>query len=299
MQPRFIGIVLSLFLVLLLAGCGSSSTSNTPTTSPQPTAAVPPGGGTGSTGSGTGGTGTGGGPTLSSAPDDYMATEFLENGSLRMAVGQLNVDVSANDGAGSARGDSGLSTKQKLQFCPYLGALANCFDVASFTLDSQGLFNFNFTFPNRGAQFGIFRTVADPAGFETANFGAGVATQTTSPSFRATLLPAGMVSGGVGENIGTASLQHGTVTVTGVSTGNQTFVNSVQISLSGVPASDAFTAKYCTVTGPSRCVFLGSFSSDASGNASATLSTTGDSLPVLFLVSDSRGVEYVTGFRVE
>lgn len=296
MHSRAIAALFAIVVLLLLMGCGSNSKStstNTPT--PTPGTTTPAGG----TGTGSGGTGTGG-STLSSAPDNYFATEFLENGALRMAVGSLSVDVSANNGAGSAHGDSGFSNSQKLQFCPYLGAFSNCFDVASFTLDSQGMFNFNFTFPHKGAQFGVFRLVTDPGGGEVANFGAGVATQTGSPSFTATLLLAAMVPGGVGESAGTASLTHGTVTVTGVSTGNGTFANSYHFELTGVPANDTFTPKICFMQGPSRCVFLSTFKSDASGNASASVTTITDNAPVVVLVMDGQGVvEYISGFRVQ
>lgn len=212
---------------------------------------------------------------------------------MRTDTGQITVDVSANDGSGNARGKVAASSNQKLQFCPYLGNYSNCFDVASFTSDAQGQFNVNFTFPKKGAQLGLFRTINDPAGTETSEFAIGSITQTSAPSFRSVLLPASLISGGVGTAVGTASLKQGSVAVTGNSS-----LNTVQITLTGAPPNDTFTPRLCLLDGV-RCVFLSSFTTDSSGNAAITLGTTTADAFVVVLVSDSQGVEYVGAFRAE
>jgi hypothetical protein len=217
----------------------------------------------------------------------------LENGGVRTVTGQLTVDVSANNGSGNARGMVAASSSQKLQFCPYLGNYSNCFDVASFTSDAQGQFDVNFTFPKKGAQLGLFRTVNDPAGTETSEFAIGSATQTSAPSFRSALLPASLISGGVGTAVGTASLTQGSVAVTGNSS-----LNTVQITLTGAPPNDTFLPKLCLLDGV-RCVQLSNFTTDSSGNAAVTLDTITADAFVVVVISDSQGVKYVGAFRAE
>ena len=268
-------LLVALFLVVATA-CNSVSSSGG--TQPPAGTPPPPGGGGGTGGGGGGGTGGGGGNSVPSGPDTFLATMFFSLGHNGGDVGQIKVDATANDGA--VNYNSVAAKGDVLVFCPYLSqSVQDCFDV--FTFPQSGT-SFNFTFPRKGAFAGIF---AKPNISESEG-GAG------SPglNFQSALLPASLLPKGVGEPISSAPLQRGVVTVTG---------RTVSITVTGTTPNTMLSAKTCDIRGPAgSCLPLLTLTTDAQGNGSASAELAIGPV-VVVLVSDTVGVRFVSGFRVE
>jgi hypothetical protein len=264
MLSRLMSFLVVFTLSAVLISCGGTGTKSVTTSPTNPTPATP-----------------------DAFQTDYSIIDH--HGLVLGPFGTISIDMSANNGAGSIVGQSpDLGVTQRLQFCPYLGANQNCFDLVSFTPDNQGKVNASFTFPRMGTWAGTF-LIIDPQGLkrgfssEGRNSGSGT-------SFKATLLPASTITGGVGEITGSAPLTQGSAEVDGL---------TVNVKLTGTTANDKFSAKFCTASGPTDCMQLGSFTSDASGNATAALTMTSADFSGVLLVSDGNGVQFAGAFRVQ
>ena len=274
-------LLVALFLVVATA-CNSVSSSGG--TQPPAGTPPPPGGGGGTGGGGGGGTGGGGGNSVPSGPDTFLATMFFSLGHNGGVEGQIKVDATANDGA--VNYNSVAAKGDVLVFCPYLSqSVQDCFDV--FTFPQSGT-SFNFTFPRKGAFAGIFEKLWPGAAFS----------ESTGLNFQSALLPASLLPEGVGEPISSAPLQRGVVTVTG---------RTVSITVTGTTPNTMLSAKTCDIRGPGHpqaspqhgsCLPLLTLTTDAQGNGSASAKLAIGPVFVV-LVSDTVGVRFVSGFRVE
>ena len=197
------------------------------------------------------------------------------------SVGQVMVDTAANNGAGNIRvNGAGLSATQVLQFCPAGGSFNNCFGVP--TTAATGVTNFQFA--NKGAFAGVFAVLDMGQQVDVGGSGniAGV-------NFQSALLPAGSITGGIGQPAGNAPLASGSAVVTG---------STLHLVLKGTTPGHGFTVSSCGVFGASSCTVVGNVTSDASGNLSADVPGATAGVGAVFVLSDSAGAEFITGFRV-
>ena len=258
-------LVVSVLGVALLIGCGSSST--------------PTSGGTTPTTPGTPGTPAPNGSTT--APDAYQAGIENTIGKNITSMGQITVDTSANNGAGTLQVQVGTSqsTTFILQFCPYPQAFNGCLNVQSFNGSGMVMTSVNFQFPAKGTFAGEFQIMANGAQQFVGDLGLS--------GSHAALLPARGVTGGIGQTTGSAP-GSGTVTVN-----NQT----AHVTLSATTANHTFTVAICGLFPSTPCSVLGTVMTDAQGNGSADF--TGVAGVPVIRVSDTEGAEFVSGFRVE
>jgi hypothetical protein len=155
-------------------------------------------------------------------------------------------------------------------------------NITSFTTDANGNANVNFTFPQKGTFAGLFQTVVNGDVMLFTSSGS-----TSALNFRAAMLPAATVSGGVGQGAGSAP-GSGVLTVTGT---------TPHLTLNGTLPSHAFQVSACGPAG--NCRNLGSVTTDAQGTASADVGMLQTFDVVTFEASDSSGVEFISAFRAQ
>lgn len=201
-----------------------------------------------------------------------------------MVVGQTTLDSSANNGAGvwpSVGTASGVT--MELEFCPYSQSGKNCLNVATYT---AGGANVNFMFPSKGTFAGEFIAFVNGDSTDPEVFTASGAT--SGLNFQSAMLPAGAITGGIGQTTGTAP-GSGVMTATGT---------TAHLALTGTFPNHTFQTSVCGLDS-AHCRNLSSITTDAQGNASADVGTLQNLDADVFLVSDSSGVEFISGFRVQ
>lgn len=297
-----------LLTIIISIGCGGGGMQTPSSNNGSPPSASNPGssnpgmgntgggssGGGGSTGSGgssggSGSSGSGGsGGTGSSVPDSYLATIICCSvGKSQSAEGQITVDTTADDGAGTVQitntgGNVAANQNLILQFCPYPQNYSNCVNVASFATDSSGKASANFTLPSKGTFAGAFQILNNGNQYLVTASAA-----TNAVNFKSAELPAASVNGGINHTTGNAA-GSGSVVVTGT---------MAHLVLSGTSPSHAFQISVCGING--NCNVLATVASDAKGNVSADV-TLPQFESVLFLVSEQTGeVDFISAFRVQ
>ena len=267
--------VLIIPIAFFLIGCGSNSNPRTVSTAPGSPAPSPNPPGTGSMNPG----------SPSTAPDNYLAQIFVSVGKTPMTQGQITVDTNANNGAGNLQLTSvGANQSFVLQFCPYPQANTNCINVASVSTDMNGNADVNFTFPQKGAFSGTFQL----ANGDGSQFAAS-ATGSSGTNFQSALLPAGTITGGISQTTGSAA-GGGSVSVNGT---------TAHMILTGTTPNHTFNTAVCSVFLSTPCTSLANVTTDGQGNVSMDIGTVQSAGWSVFRVSDSNGVEFVSGFRVQ
>jgi hypothetical protein len=177
-------------------------------------------------------------------------------------------------------------TNGELQFCPS-GVNATCINVAPVNTDTNGNPIVNFMFPEKGTFSGDWQIVTSGC-----TSGCQIAASSTGDSgvnFKSAELPAGSVTGGIGQTTGNGP-GSGTITVTNT---------TAHLTLSGTTPSHAFNVAVCATPQPSNCTSLSSVTTDANGNASADVGSVQPFGWSVFEVTDSAGVEFISAFRVQ
>ena len=274
-----IATLVSLFaLSLLLIGCGSSSKPVNPAAtigSTNPPAPNPPAPGSPAPGN----------PTPSTAPDTYLAQIFVSVGKTPMTHGQVTIDTTANNGAGSLQlTNVGANSSFVLQFCPYPFGDKNCISVTPVSTDMNGSANVSFTFPQKGIFSGTFQLVTSD-GSQFAATGTG----SSGLNFQSALLPAGTITGGINQTTGNAP-GSGSVTVNGT---------TAHLTLSGTTANHTFNTAVCSQFLSTPCANLADVTTDAQGNVSMDIGSVQPAGWSVLRVSDANGVEFVSAFRVQ
>jgi len=219
-------------------------------------------------------------PTPVATVDTYLAS-MIGIGKTVASIGQVTLDTAADNGAGSIRlSGAALTASQALQFCPAGGSFNNCFNVPT----TAGSGATNFQFPNKGAFAGVFAVL--DMGQQIAVGGSG---DIAGVNFQSALLQAASISGGIGQAAGNAPLASGSAVVNG---------STLHVMLNGTTPGHSFTVSSCGVFGASSCTGVGTVTTDASGNLSADVPGATAGIGAVFVLSDSAGAEFITGFRV-
>ena len=259
-------------LLLPLIGCGSGSKTISSTTTPStPTSSSPP---------------TTPTPAPSNGPDSYLATMMLTIGKNPTNHGQVTIDTSANNGAGVLQLNNASFTNVELQFCSQ-GVNSPCVNVASFSSDASGNANVNFMFPEKGTFAGVWQVVNN--GCSSGCQDAASTIGDSGVGFKSAELPAGSITGGIGQATGSAA-GSGTITVTN---------SMAHLTLSGTTMNHTFHVALCGDPQGLGCASLSDVTSDSQGNVNADVGAIQPFGSSVFLVSDSAGVEFVSAFRVQ
>jgi hypothetical protein len=203
--------------------------------------------------------------------------------------GQITVDASANDGSGTlALSSSVPNGNLSLAFCPFPGGFQFCLPVTSFTAAPAANQSVNFRMPQKGAFSGAFELLQNGAQIEVAE----VNDLSSAVSFKAALLPASSISGGIGAPTGPEK-GSGSVAASNSST---------QVVLQGASPSHSFSVASCDMFGLANCLPIGTITTDGSGNGTANMGVA--VMPMnqfgnIYLLGDSAGVEYISGFLVQ
>jgi hypothetical protein len=206
-------------------------------------------------------------------------------GKTPMTQGQITLDTTANNGAGNIQlTNVGGNQSFVLQFCPYPKAFMNCISVTPVVTDMNGNANVNFTFPQKGAFSGTFQLV-NGDGSQFAASGTG----SSGMNFQSALLPAGTITGGINQTTGSAA-GGGSVSVNGT---------TAHMILTGSTPNHTFNAAVCSTFLSTPCMSLANVTTDAQGNVSMDIGIVQAAGWSVFRVSDSNGVEFVSGFRVQ
>ncbi len=272
---RLFGLSFLLFGVLLFqSGCGATSNqaSNTPSTpapnSPSPSSPAPSS------------------PTPSTAPDTYVAQLFESVGKNPQTIGQITLDATASNGAGTIQmpaSTASTSLQLQLQFCPYPFGFSNCINVTNFATQSDGSANVNFTFPQKGTFSGVFQLLYNGTQF------AATGPDSSGTSLQTALLPAGTITGGINQTTGNAP-GSGSVVVNGT---------TAHLTLNATTPNHTFTTAVCPEYQQTPCQSLANVTTDANGNASQDIGSITPAGWSVFRVSDSSGVEFVSAFQVQ
>jgi hypothetical protein len=246
------------FALLAFSGCGGVSNNMAKNPSPTPTPA----------------------PTPAATVDTYVATMF-GIGKTVASIGQVTLDMAANNGAGNIRlNGAGLTATQVLQFCPAGGSFNNCSNIST----TAGTGVTNFQFPSKGAFAGVFSVLDMGQQITVGGFG-----NIAGMNFQSALLQVASITGGIGQAAGNAPLASGSAVVNG---------STLHVMLNGTTPSHSFTVSSCGVFGASSCTVVGSVTTDSSGNLSADVPGAGAGVGSVFVLSDNAGAEFITGFRV-
>ncbi len=275
----FACLFISFFLALIVS-CGGTSKSPTPGAPPPP--GQPPSNP----------------PGQSSTPSTYHVN-MVQTGT-GTVVGQLTINPSADNGNGTLQLNSVTPNSTfNLRFCPFPTGTAGCtLIVTTLTTDASGSGQSNFTFPSHGTFTGVFLAGRD----SMQEFDGAFNIPGTGPQFQASLQPAASITGGLepGLAVGNDPLKSGQVSI-----GAGTMVHVV---LQGAAPNATYGLTFCMNGGGSGCYATGTFTTDASGNATADLDFAqgfGQSpdIPGVFLLgrdvpAPSGSIEFATAFRV-
>lgn len=272
LRPAALILVIGASLLFVQCGGSNNTPATTGTTNPSPTPGSTPNPS----------------PNPSATPDAYLATVICCLVSRTpVGVGQVTVDSTANNGAGiwpSAGTGSGVT--MLLEFCPYGQSGKNCLKVATYTAGGVGAPPVNFTFPSKGTFAGEFIAYAngdltDPEVYTTSGASSAL-------NFRSAMLPAGSITGGIGQATGSAS-GSGVLTATGT---------IAHLVLTGTLPNHGFQVSVCWLDS-AHCRAMSNISTDSQGNANADVGTLQNQDNDMFLVSDSSGVQFISAFRAQ
>ena len=225
-------------------------------------------------------------PTPSNSPDSYLAKFTLTIGKNPTDHGPITIDTMANNGAGNLQLTGVGFTNVELQFCPK-GVNADCMNVTQFSSDASGNANVNFTFPQKGTFAGVWQIVN--SGCSSGCQDAASTIGDSGVGFRSAMLPAGSISGGIGQSTGSAP-GSGTMVVTNA---------TAHLTLSGTTPNHAFHVALCGDPQGLGCAALSDVTTDSGGNASADVGSVQTFGSSVFIVSDSAGAEFISAFRVQ
>ena len=206
-------------------------------------------------------------------------------------AGTVGVNAASNSGNIKLQliGDcGGPNANLILDFWPFGGTSAQLVQIGTFTANSDETANATFQFPQKGNFAGFFQVYLQTPSGPSLCLGSGPNPSDSGQSYSTPLLPASSISGGIGAATGTAA-GSGKVAVTG---------NTASVSLSNATAGQNFTVNNCGAT-MQHCTAVGTLTADAQGNASGAFSMNGTGDGGNFALSDSAGVEYVSGFHVQ
>lgn len=187
-----------------------------------------------------------------------------------------------------------------------------CVFIGSLTTDAAGNAEVEFAFPQTGGFAGVFVLTRKIDMTETNEFVTGFTVPTTrvgegesenegeeDENFEVNLQPVSVINGGLGSGFGPAGNDPLSAGRVEVEEGQE-----VEVQVAGASANVTYAAEFCRFgVGPSGCVAVGSFSTDAQGNAEAKLNfpVTG-AFDGVFLLTRTIGTtetkEFVTAFRV-
>ena len=307
-------VLLLSILIAALSGCGgTSSSSNTSSNTTPPAASNSSGSsgsgsssgssGSGSTG-GTSGSGSSGSTGSGGSSGASGATEFstiLVRNSATQA-GIITVDASQADGNGTVQISGGdQNFNYQFRFCSF--RTADCVVIGNVNTDASGNATTSFKFPQVGIWSGIFSISApgDTMSFESTFPAPPQTGQYVSPLERASSVIdiAKMKLGTPGSD----PLQSGQLTVTPNQANVPGSQTSLKFTLTGAAPNQTYLAGYCA--GPDSACYsaTGQVTTDASGNASATLAFTSYNNPGVFFLTrdgDPTGpLEFIVGFQVQ
>ena len=289
MMSRISFCLCAFFVAATLGACGGSSyqSSSTPAPPATPPSTSAPAPAPSPTPSPT--------PTASSTPDNFQASVWFVPGRTNAVAGMLTLNATSNNGSGTVQFNRPTSLPNS-NFTIYFSHFSSPstkdkFQVGTFSTDANGSANPTFQFPSKGNFAGIFGIFLQTSSGEDAYFGTGpnpVDPAYSGLTYSVPLLPASSISGGVAASTGTAA-GAGRVSVT---------AKAGQVSLAGAQAAHSFTVAVCG-QGMQNCVTLGTLATDAQGNASGSFSMTGTGIGGNFVLSDTAGAEYISGFHVQ
>jgi hypothetical protein len=205
--------------------------------------------------------------------------------------GRIGLNATANDGTVKLQltGDcGGANANLILRFEPFGGTSAQQVQVGTFTANADDTSNTTFQFPMKGSFAGSFVVFVQPGASFNFCLESGPNPFSSSLSYSTPLLPASSISGGIGAPAGTEA-GTGRVTVTG---------DTANVSLSNATAAHNFSVNDCGAT-MDHCTAMGTLTTDAQGYASGAFSMSGTGIGGTFVLSDSAGPEYVSGFHVQ
>lgn len=182
-----------------------------------------------------------------------------------------------------------------LHFCPFGQARSACFrlrGIATTPVQPSGVaLNDDFKFDADGTFAGVFEISNGSGALYVSGFHPGV---DHDQEFR--LIPARSVGGGVGIATGSDPLRTGRVIIEGA---------NIRVRLEGAAVTTAYTVRFCAYdAGPAGCLDAGLLTTDASGNANATVpfASSGDYGGVVLLMRDVSGApraQFITGFEID
>jgi hypothetical protein len=215
----------------------------------------------------------------------------FEVGRTNGVAGTIGLNATSNDGSIRLQltGDcGGPHANLVLNFWPFGGTFAQQVQLGTFTANADETTNATFQFPQKGNFAGFFEVYLQPPTGLNLCLGSGPNPLSSGQSYSTPLLPASSITGGIGSPTGSAS-GTGRVTVTG---------NTANVSLSNASAAQNFTVNNCGAT-MQLCTAIGTLTTDAQGNASGAFSMNGTGDGGNFVLSDSAGAEYLSGFHVQ
>ena len=273
----FLALAIALSMTVVFAGCGGNARpAATTTTTPPPTTPTTPTSPTTPTAPPSGGGGS------TSGTVQYQVTLHNANGPTFGATNLGQVTVNTNgDVTVQVTGLTGASS-YPLSFCQY--EVFTCFDnLATVAVDGSGNGQATFHFPSSGAWAGIFRLMN---GSNTAAETSGTASTFNASPMQ--LEPISTTNGGKMLSSGAQNPGSGTVTA---SSGN------IHVTLAGGVKSSMYSVSVCYMGG-SSCYNSGSFTTDASGNASADVKNQSTTAVAVMRLTSASGTGLVTGFKV-
>ena len=313
-------------LIVSLAGCGGTGSPNTTssnTPSPAPASSNPPATGSGSSGSGSSSSGSGSAGSGSSSsgsgsgstsqpggngssggnPGASAATEFqaiLVNGSTQS--GTITLDANGPDGNGQVQVSGGdPNFNYHLSFCSF--RTSDCIVSGNVNTDASGNATVNFQFPSKGIWSGSF-TVAAPG--DTKSFYSTFPAPPQTGQYVSALQRASVVNDIGQMKLGTAGsdpLKSGQLAVTPNQANVPGQQTSVKFTLNGAAPNQSYLAGFCSGPDSSCYGLTGKVTTDASGNASATLPFSNYNPAGVFFLTrdgDSTGtLEFIVGFQVQ
>lgn len=240
--------------------------------------------------SGGGGGGGGGSPTLQYQTSLLSASSTTDNG-------QVTVDTSGNVTVQLTGGTA--STTYTARFCPAFDAGTGntqpaCTSLGSLTTNASGNGSMTAKFPTPGSWAGDFSLETSTSA--PAEYATGLATNKGAPSgqvYMSTLEPASTTNG---KGVVTPATPQDPLSSGSISYSN----GSIQVTVKGASPNTTYTVNESETNymDSSGTYALGSFTTDASGDGSATISVSGGAGGDLFQVVPPSGAGFIGGFSV-
>ena len=300
-------VLLLSILVAVLSGCGGSSSSNTTSSNTTPPASSNSPGSSGSGSAGSSGSssqpgGSGGSTGAASGATEFEAILVRYGNNQSSQAGTIMIDSSQADGKGQVQVSGGdPNFNYQLRFCSF--RTSDCIVIGNVNTDASGNATTNFQFPQKGIWSGPFSVSApgDTMSFESTFPAPPQTGQYVSPLQRASSVVdiAQMRLGTPGSD----SLKSGQLIVTPNQANTPGAQTSLKFTLNGAAPNQSYLAGFCSGPDSSCYAITGQVTTDASGNASATLPFTNYNPSGVFYLTragDSSGtLEFIVGFQVQ